>query len=201
MDWHTLFFSTYEIMITVFFSLVTVFVTKKMLDKLLFKPKEGEYPYFQNMAISVFSGTIIICVLLLTNSSNLPAVDVLRTMVAVKGHIAIEMILISFVYFLLLYATAIFLSTMLVIVSVKSYMYATKGIDELAELQKKNIAVAIVMSMAMLAVTISVKPAMGRFISSLIHYESLEEFTEDIEAPMRKHGEMEEAPLKKISPQ
>jgi len=172
MEWTTFFFASYEVLISLVFSLLTIFITKKIIDKLLIKGDKEEVKH--NIALSIFTGSLIICVLLLVNSSILPAVDTLRVMVLATEVITAKMVGLSFLYFLLYFAIAVFFSIVILILTVKVFFKATGWVDEMKEMRSKNIAVSIVVSMVVIGITLFVQPSLDRFIGSLIHYEKFE---------------------------
>ena len=202
MDWNTFFFASYEILISITFSLLTIFITKVILDRTLFDQRIEGNNYTHNLALAIFAGSIIISVLILVNSSILPAVDTLRVMVLSSETITFKMILISLLYFLFFFAVTIFFSIIILILAIKVYFKATLKIDEMEELRNKNMAVSVMMSMVVLGIALFVRPSLSRFIASLVHYERFEMIAtppEDEIQDKKKEGEMI-VPMKKIEP-
>ena len=194
MDWNTVFFASYEIILSIVFSLVTIFITKKIVDKIVIKEDHSQK---DNIALAIFTGTIIVSILILVNSSVLPAVDTLRVMVLANETITFKMVTLSFLYFLLYFSIAIFFSTIILLSALWVFFQATRWVDEMKELKSKNVAVSIVVSMAMLGIALFVQPALNRFIGSLIHYEKFESQALEQEEP---HDDELVAPLEQIEP-
>lgn len=202
MDWNIFFFASYEILISIIFSLLTIFITKIFLDKTLFYQKIEGNNYTHNIALAIFAGSIIISVLLLVNSSILPAVDTLRAMVLASEKITLMMVVISLLYFLFFFAVTIFFSIIILFLAIKVYFKVTLKIDEMAEIRDKNMAVSIMMSMVVLGIALFVRPSLSRFIASLVHYDRIEMITterDDDKADKKKEREMV-VPMKKIEP-
>lgn len=176
-DFSSFYFTLYEIILGIVFALITVFILKKILFNFLFKSSDGFFAYEQNLAISIVSGTIIISVLILVHSCLLPAIDVFRTLSFAQNEITIATLGISFLYFLLFYVVAVLFSVIVLLASVKVFTWATRNIDEFAELKNHNLAVAILLSFVIIGIAISVKPALQHFIGSLVNYESFENIT------------------------
>ncbi len=177
MNWNTFFFATYEVLLAIIFSLITVFITKLVLNKtLLKKDLDGDS---KNLAVSIVSGTIILCILLLVNSSVLPAVDTLDVMSVTGQQITASMFLTSFLYFLLFFSISIFFSILLLFAALKVYLMSTTKVDEEEELKNNNIAVSVLMSMVLLGITLSVQPSLERFIFSMVNYDVSEELIEE----------------------
>jgi hypothetical protein len=204
MDWNTFFFASYEMIISILFSLLTIFITQIFLNKTLLDKHETGSDYVTNLAVAIFAGTIIISVLILVNSSILPAVDTLRAMVLASEKISLRMVGVSLLYFLLFFAITLFFSIIILYLAIKVYFKATIGLDEMMELRNKNVAVSVIMSLVVLGIALFVRPSLSRFISSLVHYEKFEEMaikekTGQPEDKENKEGEMI-VPLKKIEP-
>jgi uncharacterized membrane protein YjfL (UPF0719 family) len=202
MDWNTFFFASYEMIISIIFSLLTIFVTQIFLNRTLLDSKKEGSSYVDNTAVAIFAGTIIISVLILVNSSILPAVDTLRAMVLAAETITWRMVGLSFLYFLLFFMITIFFSIIILYLAIQVYFRATRSLDELRELRHRNISVAIMMSMVVMGIALFVRPSLSRFIASLVHYEKFEEYAiqdKTKDKPDTKNQEMI-VPLKKIEP-
>ena len=179
MNWNTFFLTTYEVLLAIIFSLITVFITKVVLNRtLLKKDLDGDH---NNIAVSLISGTTILCILMLVNSSVLPAVDTLNVMVATGEKLTAGMFLTSFLYFLLFYSISMFFSILLLFTALKVYLMSTTKVDEEEELQKNNIAVSVLMSMVLIGITLSVQPSLERFIFSMVNYDTSEQIAQPID--------------------
>lgn len=179
MNWHTFFFTSYEVLLAIIFSLITVFITKVALNKtLLKKDLDGDST---NLAVSIFSGTIILCILLLVNSSVLPAVDTLNVMRVTGRELTAQMFLTSFLYFLLFFSISIFFSILLLFAALKVYLLSTTKVDEMEELKNNNVAVSVLMSIVLIGITLFVQPSLERFIFSMVDYNASDQAGEPID--------------------
>lgn len=197
MDWNTFFFASYEIVISVLFSLLTIFFTKLIINKMFVKVNKDELK--DNIALALFNGSIIISVLILVNSSILPSVDTLRVMVLATEVITFNMVLLSFLYFLLFFAITVFFSIIILLLAITVFFKATGYVDEMKELKNKNISIAIMVSMVIIGITLFVRPSLNRFISSLIHYEKFETKSMEQGSEEATPGEMI-VPLEQLEP-
>lgn len=197
MDWNTFFFASYEIVISVLFSLLTIFFTKLIINKMFVKVNKDELK--DNIALALFNGSIIISVLILVNSSILPSVDTLRVMVLATEVITFNMVLLSFLYFLLFFAITVFFSIIILLLAITVFFKATGYVDEMKELKNKNISIAIMVSMVIIGITLFVRPSLNRFISSLIHYEKFETKSMEQDSEEATPGEMI-VPLEQLEP-
>lgn len=197
MDWNTFFFASYEIVISVLFSLLTIFFTKLIINKMFVKVNKDELK--DNIALALFNGSIIISVLILVNSSILPSVDTLRVMVLATEVITFNMVLLSFLYFLLFFVITVFFSIIILLLAITVFFKATGYVDEMKELKNKNVSIAIMVSMVIIGITLFVRPSLNRFISSLIHYEKFETKSMQQNQDEMAPGEMI-VPLEQLEP-
>jgi uncharacterized membrane protein YjfL (UPF0719 family) len=175
MDFQAIFFASYETILSLIFGLVTVYISTRILNLTFLKSaRNGSLLLENNTAASIFAGMMIICILILVHSSVLPSVDALRTMVLGQNKITFSIVALSFGYFLLFYLIALVISLSFIWLTVQIYMVATVHVDEIKEIRKNNIAVAIILSSVLLGMTLFIRPPVNRFISSLVNYESLE---------------------------
>jgi len=196
MDWNTFFFASYEIVISILFSLLTIFITKKILNKLFIKGETDDLK--ENMALAIFSGSIIIGILILVNSSILPAVDTLRVMVLANDVITLRMVGISFLYFLLFFSITVFFSIVILFLTLKVFFRATGYVEEMKEMRDKNVSVAIMVAAVVIGISLFVRPSLNRFIGSLIQYEKFENISRQ-EKEEQSPDEMV-VPLEQVEP-
>ncbi len=171
----TLFFSSYETIISIVFGLLTIFIVYKIVNKTFLKKMDVDQALKSgNFAIAIFSGTIVLSTLLLVQTSILPSVEAMRTMVLTKAKITFSIVGISLLYFLLFYAVALVISIVIILLAIAIYMKATTQVDEIAEISENNYSIAVILSLVILAITLFIKAPVKRFISSLINYDAIE---------------------------
>ena len=174
MNYQTVFFASYEVILSLVFGLFTIFVCTKVLNWSFLKSRSGNLLLESNSAASIFAGAMIFSVLVLVHGAILPSVDALRTMALGKGEAGFSVILISLGYFLVFYVIALVISIAVIFFTTQIYLIATINIDEMNEIRRNNIAVAILLSAILLGMTFFIQPAVQRFIGSLVNYEFLE---------------------------
>ncbi len=171
MDFQTLFLSAYEVALSLVFGLLTVFIVIKLVERTFLEREEGKT---SNLATSIFTGSTVLCVLLLVQSAVLPSVDAMRAMVLGHSAITASVVAISFGYFLAFYAISLMIGLAVIFLAIQIYMVATTDVDELAELRSNNVGVAVVLAAVLLGTTLFVRPPVERFIGSLVDYDALE---------------------------
>jgi hypothetical protein len=202
MDLRTVFFASYELLISVIFGLITVYICIKVLNKSYLRSKKGNLLLQGNVAASIFAAVMIIVVLILVQGSVLPSVDALRTMVLAGEGITFSVVAISFGYFLLFYVIALVISIAVIFLTTQIYLVATVHIDEMNEIRQNNVGVAILLSAVLLAMTLFIRTPVQRFIGSLVNYESLERIPVDNQGKSQPPDKEElVTPEKKVMPQ
>ena len=98
MDFHLVFFPSYELLISLIFGLLTVYIATRFINLVFLKANDDEERFKSNVSISLFTGGMIVCVLILVQGSVLPSVDALRTMVLGQEEISFSILAISFAY-------------------------------------------------------------------------------------------------------
>ena len=186
MNWNSVFFTIYELVISLVFGLFTIFIVIKFLNVTFLRSRRGNALLQANTAVGVFAGAMIFCVLVLVMGSILPSVDALRTMVLGQQAFSVSVLLLSLGYFLVFYSVALVISIAVIYMTTLVYMMATIHIDEMSEIRRNNVAVAVLVSAVLLGMTLFIRPAVQRFISSLVDYETLERI--DWEAPAEIEG-------------
>lgn len=174
MDFRILFFATYETLLSIIFGLITIGVVTKILDKMFIHNDSRHALKDGNLAVGIVSGTIVLCALLLIHPSILPSIHALKVMLADQEAFQISMFLISFCYFLVFYSITTILSILVLFAGIFIYFKATRHVDEVAEIKNNNLAVAAMLSLVILGLTLFIKPSVERFVSSLVSYDMIE---------------------------
>ncbi|MDH4121592.1 MAG: hypothetical protein OEV94_07800 [Deltaproteobacteria bacterium] len=196
MDTQTFFFAFYELLLSLVFGLLTVFLGMKFTGWTFLK-SHGEDPLLGgNTAASIFAGVFIVCLLLLTSASVLPAVDALRTMAAVGGGITFKKVLISFVYFIAFYLLSLLAAMVTVFLTTQIYLRATVNIDEMREIMRNNVAVAVLLGSVLLGMTLFVRVPLQRVVASMVSYESLGKVEVNPQTETRQGEEKYMVPVK-----
>ena len=110
MDFQTIFFSSYEVAVSLIFGLLTVIITLKVLGRTFLRSADGDLQLRGNTAAGLVSAATVLSVLVLVHGSVLPSVDALRTMVLGEKEISFTVVAIAFGYFLVFYAISLVIS-------------------------------------------------------------------------------------------
>ncbi|MCS6832150.1 MAG: DUF350 domain-containing protein [Flammeovirgaceae bacterium] len=181
-------FGSYHLILALIFGITTVLISLAVVGKFKLNKTLSESMAENNIAISIFKGAWVICSLILVENSLEPSVNALRTMVFTKDAFTFKMLLISFGYFILFYGISIAFS-ILVLAAVFYAFIKMTPLDEVEEIKKNNVAVALIVSLAMFAITMFIHPAYDNFMNSLINYDRLENMAKDLKVPEKKKNE------------
>jgi len=208
MDLKLLFLASYELCLAIIFGLATIFITYKIFNRLLLRADTDAALKEKNVAVGIFAGATILSIMLLVQSSISPAVEALHTMMLGGVDVTFKMVLISLGYFAMFYAISLSISILIMLLVLWIYLRVTVDIDEVKQVRESNVAVSVLISLVVVAMTLFIKPSVNHFISSLVNYESLESLPAedpslnlpsipDPEVPV----EMEEAPKMPVLPE
>jgi uncharacterized membrane protein YjfL (UPF0719 family) len=199
MNTQQILFGSYHLILALIFGLLSVLISLYVVGKFKLNKTLTQAMAENNIAISIFKGAWIICTLLLVENSLEPSVNALRTMVFTKDHFTFKMLLISFGYFIAFYAISIIFSSLVLAVTFYAFVKIT-SLDEVDEIKKNNIAVSIIVALAMVGITMFIHTAYDGFMSSLINYDNLENrVKEDLPDKEKVEGE-KITPKQPISP-
>jgi uncharacterized membrane protein YjfL (UPF0719 family) len=171
MDTRILFFASYEIFISLVFGFLTVFLTYRALDRFILNRKAEESLRNNNLSLAIFQGTVIFTVLLIVHTSVLPSVSTLKTVVANSGSIQLKAYAVSFLYFLMFYSMSLLLSLLVIFICVTVYVWATRDLQEMAEIKKGNVSVSLLLCFIILGQGIFLQNPIKNFIGSFVNYE------------------------------
>ena len=196
MDLRIIFLATYEMILSVVFGLLTIFLVNKMFNWTLLKSDSENSLAHGNISMGIFAGTLVVCNLMLVQPSILPSINTLQTMLTGRESMDLSLILISFGFFLFFYLVTTVLSIGVLFAATWLYLKATVNIDEIKEIKKNNMAVSIMLSLVILGMTLFIQPSVSRFIASFVRYDlSLVKNNNEL-----RQGEVA-PPMEKINPE
>ena len=196
MDFKIIFLATYEMVLSIVFGLLTIFLVNKVLNWTLLNSDSENALAKGNIAVGIFAGTLVVCILMLVQPSILPSINTLQTMLTGRDSIDLGLLLVSFGFFIFFYIVTTALSLGVLFLATWLYLLATINIDEMKEIKKNNIAVSIMLSLVVLGMTLFIKPSVNRFVASFVKYDiSLKK----IDVQLRE-GEVA-PPMEKINPE
>jgi len=173
MYWRTLFLSSYELILSVLSGLLSVYVVFQIVRSAVLKLDVEAELKAGRTAPAFLMGAVLLCVLLLQQASILPSAGALQTMVLEGDRITPAMVGISAAYFLAFYLLSLAFALGMILLAMWIYTLATRKIDEMAEIRANNMAVAVIVSLVLLGITLYIQPSVSRFFTSLVDYDAL----------------------------
>lgn len=162
-------FTIYELFLSTFFGLISIYLSQVLICKTILRCQFGDLFQKENMALSIFGGTLIVCFLILTRASILPSVTFLQYKASGPAGLDFAFYIQAFLYFLLFFAVSFLSAMVLLFMSSKIVTISTKDIDEVIEIKKGNISTALLISFVMLSFTLYTKPSLEHFLSGVVH--------------------------------
>jgi hypothetical protein len=173
MDWRTVGVGLYELIVSIVFGQITVFVAVKAISGVFLRGGSFARTLEWNTAASLFAGTMILAALILVNESVLPSADAMRAMMMGASAVTPEMVLIALGYLVALFAIALAVSAAVIYLTTQVYLVATVHVDEMKEIRRNNVPVAILLCAVVLGMALFIRPALQRFVGSLVNYDAL----------------------------
>ena len=196
MDLRIIFLATYEMILSVVFGLLTIFLVNKMFNWTLLKSDSENSLAKGNISMGIFAGTLVVCNLMLVQPSILPSINTLQTMLTGKDSIDLGLMLVSFGFFVVFYFVTMLISFGVLLGATWIYLKVTIHLDEIKEIKANNIAVSIMLSLVVLGMTLFIQPSVNRFVASFVRYD-MSLINENI---ILNEGEVL-PPIEKINPQ
>ena len=153
-----------EIVLTIIISVVVFFVSYKILKMLFFKNEDVSG---KNIAFTIFTSGIFLSIGLIL-SEILPSIsNVIRLSTTQSESIdAFEIAKYSGLYLFIGFIIAVIINSSVFFL----FSVLTKNVNEFKEIQRNNIAVAILIVSILISITLIAKDSIALLISSLIPY-------------------------------
>lgn len=162
-------FTIYELLLSTLFGLLSIYLSQILICKIILKCEFGDLFQKDNIALSLFGGTLIVCFLILTRASILPSVTFLQYKASGPAGLDFAFYLQAFLYFLLFYIVSFLSAMVLLFLSSKIVTASTKEVDEVLEVKKGNLSTALLISFVMISFTLYTKPSLEHFLSGVVH--------------------------------
>jgi uncharacterized membrane protein YjfL (UPF0719 family) len=160
----------FEIIISIVFSVVIIYLSYSILHKLFFKKMDLKG---SNTAFSVFTGGIVLSIGLILSEIVPSITNIVRLSTTQMETVDFSIIILYSGLYLLIGFLAAFIINATVFLL---FSLLTRGIDEFQAIKDNNIPVAIVVVATLLSITLIVKESIALLISSLIPYPEVANF-------------------------
>lgn len=163
-------FTIYELLLSTAFGLLTIYLGQKFLCKFILRTTLRENFEKKNIPLSLFSGSLLLCLMILTRASILPSVSFLQVKASGPQGLSFSFFLMAFLYFLLFYVVSFLSALFLLFLSSKIVLLSTQDIDEIKEIKEGNIPAAIIVSLVMISFSLYTKPSLEHFLSGIVNF-------------------------------
>lgn len=146
-------------------SILSIFLTIKILNKFVRKKNEIEY---DNFAYAIFLSGVLFSVTFLVSEISSPIMNTIRFLRETTSgkDLYFEAIKKASIYFSIMLLTALIIN----IVSVLIFKYLTKGINLFEKIKENNIAIALIAVIIILTFTLLLKDSVVMVVESFIPY-------------------------------
>lgn len=162
--------SLIEIVLSIFITVVIIFITYRMLKWLFFRDQDlrGD-----NLAFTIFTSGIVLSVGIIL-SEILPSITNIIRLSTTQTEVidTTTIVLYSGLYLLIGFITAVFINASVFFL----FSILTTGVDEFKEIKNNNISVAILVVAILISITIILKDSIALLISALVPYPQVSNF-------------------------
>ena len=166
MNTEVFYYSIIEIVISLFFGVLLLYLTYKVIDKLVRRKLEIS---LDNISFSIFASSILFSVAYLISGIKSPILNSLK-MLGDNPEYEGSLILDGFKYSGLFLSLMIISIGLVIFISIKLFTYMTANIDEFKEIQKNNIAVAIITATIVISISMLIKESLYLLLESFVPY-------------------------------
>lgn len=163
-------FSIYESSISIIFGILALLLALKFIEKLIIKTSLKSIVEEKNTALAIFLGAVLFCFMNLTMISILPSVNYLQSKMYSIPILEFSFYLYAFLTFLVGFVFCFCLASAVLFLGTKVFFMSTRNIDEIGEVKKNNVSISIVISFAIISLTLFIKPSLANLLKSIINY-------------------------------
>ncbi len=166
MDNNLINYALLELFISIIIGVILLFLTYRIIERIFIKKHNIQY---NNIAVSVFSSSILFSVAYLINGIKSPIINSLR-MIQNQANYDGNIVLDGFKY------TGIFMFiviiTIIIVIVTAIYLYTTmtKSVNEFKEIKDGNIAVSLIVGVIVISISIMVKDSLYFLLETFVPY-------------------------------
>lgn len=172
MNTELFYYSIAEIGISIIIGVLLLFVTYKLIDRLVRRKYNIK---LDNISFSIFSASILFSVAYLISGIKAPILNSLR-MISDNPEYDGSIIIDGFKYTFLFLLIVIITISLINFLSVKLFTIMTKNINEFEEISKNNIAVSILTATIIISISLLVKDSLYLLLDSFVPYPETPKF-------------------------
>ena len=154
----------FEIIFSIIVTVGIIYVSYRILQRLFFKSNDLSG---NHLAFTIFTSGVILNIGLIL-SEILPSITQVVRLATTQGNTPDyqTILLYSGLYLLIGFVVSVIINSSVFIL----FSILTQGVDEYVEIQKNNIAVAIIVAVTLVSITLIVKDSIAVLVSALLPY-------------------------------
>ena len=154
----------FEIIFSIIVTVGIIYVSYRILQRLFFKSNDLSG---NHLAFTIFTSGVILNIGLIL-SEILPSITQVVRLATTQGDTPDyqTILLYSGLYLLIGFVVSVIINSSVFIL----FSILTQGVDEYVEIQKNNIAVAIIVAVTLVSITLIVKDSIAVLVSALLPY-------------------------------
>lgn len=157
--------------VSLIFGTLTVFLFFKLFNVLTRKIDDMQEIKQNNVAVAILNAAVVFAVALFISEAIESAMEAFKNNIVVFGSQLSSGQKVK-TYFIMLahFVIAVLISFLVLWLSIRIFVGLTRSIDEFDEIKKNNQSVAIIMAVVILAMSIIIKPGIGKLLKGFISY-------------------------------
>jgi len=169
------FLTSYEVTMSVIFSIITIYLSIKFLNKFVLSSPVEDFIRRRHHAGCLISATLILSVLYLVQGSIEHSTLALQSLVIAHNGFSLKILAIALVYFLIFYLFTFFLSFFVIFVISIMYRRMMKEIDFDDEVDNHhNLGLSAFLSVTLVGIILFIEKPVNHLLSSMVFHEWLE---------------------------
>jgi|TARA_B110000908_G_C10216383_1_gene433020 uncharacterized membrane protein YjfL (UPF0719 family) len=166
MNTNLFYYSIAEIGISIVIGLLLLFITYKLMDRLV---KKKFNIRIDNIAYSIFSSSVLFSVAYLISGIKAPILNSLRIISdnpEYDGSLVLDGLKYTLLFLLIIIIAIAFINFL----SVKLFTLMTKSVNEFKEISENNIAVSLLTATIVISISLLVKDSLYLLLESFVPY-------------------------------
>ena len=166
MDTNLFFYSIIEILISLILGIFLMYATYRLLDKFIKRKYDIS---ITNLSFAILSSSVLFSVAYLISGIKAPILTSIRMLsndLEYEGSLVLD----GFKYTLLFLTIIIIAISLIIFLSIQLYTRMTKEINEFKEIEANNVAVAIVLGIIVISISLLIKESLYLMLETFVPY-------------------------------
>ena len=166
MDTNLFNYALLELFTSILIGVILLYLTYRVIEKIFIEKHNIQY---NNIAVSIFSSSILFAVAFLINGIKSPIINSLR-MIQSQANYDGNIVLDGFKYTGLFMFIVIITIIIVIITAIYLYTTMTRSVNEFKEIKEGNIAVSLIVGVIVISISIMVKDSLYFLLETFVPY-------------------------------